>query len=179
MTCSQPRIGRIEAGAPRFLLRDAGHRPAPERAGERADGVVGQAEDLADLADGAAAAIADDGGGEAGALAAVSVVDVLDHLFAPLVLEIDVDVGRLAPFGGYEALEQEIDLLGIDLGDAEAIADDGIRRRAAALAENALRARKAHDVVDGEEVRRVFELGGDGELLVERVADVLLWMPFG
>ena len=119
----EPWIGRIEPGAPRLLLRDAGHRPAPQRAGERADGVVGQAEDLADLADRAAAAIADDGGGQAGALAAVSVVDVLDHLLAPLVLEVDVDVGRFAALGGDEAFEQEIDLLGIDLGDAEAITD--------------------------------------------------------
>ena len=105
----QPRIGRIEADAPRLLLRHAVHRPAPERAGERADGVLRQAEHLADLADGAAAAIADDGRGQAGALAAVSVVDVLDDLLAPLVLEIDVDVGRLAALGRDEALEQEID----------------------------------------------------------------------
>ena len=109
-----------------------------------------------------------------GALATISSVDVLDHLLAPLVLEIDVDVGRLAPFGGDETLEQEIDLLGIDLGDAEAITDDGIRRRAASLAKNAFRSRKAHDVVDGQEVRRVFELGGDGELFVERFLDILL-----
>ena len=140
-TCLQPRIGRIEPGAARLLLRHAVHRPAPQRAGERADRVLGQAEDLADLADGAAAAIADHGRGQAGALAAVLLVDVLDDLFAPLVLEIDVDVGRLAALGGDEALEQQIDLLGIDLGDAEAITDDGIRRRAAALAQDAFRAR--------------------------------------
>jgi hypothetical protein len=30
----------------------------------------------------------------------------LDHLLAPLVLEIDIDVGRLAAIGGDEALEQ-------------------------------------------------------------------------
>ena len=98
-----------------------------------------QAEGLADLADGRAAAIGDDGGGDAGALAAVFAVDVLDHLFAPLVLEIDVDVGRLAPLRRDEALEQEIGAVGIDLGDAEAEADRGIGRRAAALAEDALR----------------------------------------
>ena len=41
-------------------------------------------------------------------MAAVFVVDVLDHLFAPLVLEIDVDVRRLAALGGEETLEEEI-----------------------------------------------------------------------
>ena len=58
----------------------------------------------------ASAAVGDDGRGEAGALAAVLLVDVLHHLFAPLVLEIDVDVGRLVAFGGEEAAEDEVDL---------------------------------------------------------------------
>ncbi len=38
----------------------------------------------------------DHGRGDPGAVAAVFLVDVLDHLLAPLMLEIDVDVGRLA-----------------------------------------------------------------------------------
>ena len=97
-----------------------------------------QAERLADFADGRAAAIADDGGGDAGALAAVFAVDILDDFLAPLVLEIDVDVGRLAPLRRDEALEQKIGAVGIDLGDAEAEADGGIGRRAAALAEDFL-----------------------------------------
>ena len=33
--------------------------------------------------------------GDPGAVAAVFLVDVLDHFLAPLMLEIDVDVGRL------------------------------------------------------------------------------------
>ena len=33
-------------------------------------------------------------------------VDVLDHFLAPLMFEIDVDVGRFAAFLGQEALEQ-------------------------------------------------------------------------
>ena len=74
-------------------------------------------------------------------MAAIAVVDVLDDDLAPLVLEIDVDVRRLATVGGDEALEQEIDAGGIDLGDAEAVADRGIRRRAAALAQDVLRSR--------------------------------------
>ena len=76
-------------------------------------------------------------GGDAGAVAAVFLVDVLDHLLAPLVLEIDVDVGRLVALGRDEALEEEVGALGVDLGDAEAVADGGIGGRAAALAEDA------------------------------------------
>src|SRR5215211_3055572 len=120
----------------------------------------------------AAAAIGDHGRGKAGAVAAIALVDVLDHLLAPLVLEIDVDVGRLAPLGGHEALEQKIDALGIDLGDAEAIADHRIGGGAAALAQDTLRAREPYDVVHGQEVRCIVELGRDGELVIERTTDV-------
>ncbi len=88
-------LGRIEPGAAGIGAVDAGIRPAPDIAGERADRVLGEAEGLADLARGRARAVGDDGGGDAGMLAAVFLEDVLDHLLAPLVLEIDVDVGRL------------------------------------------------------------------------------------
>ncbi len=53
-------------------------------------------------------------------MAAIALIDVLDHDLAPLMLEIDVDVGRLAALGGDEALEQEVDPRRIDRGDAEA-----------------------------------------------------------
>ena len=78
---------------------DLARPPAPDRARQRRDAVVRQAERLADFAHGRARAIGDDGGGEPGALAAVALVDVLHHLFAPLMLEIDVDVGRLVALG--------------------------------------------------------------------------------
>ena len=160
-------VRRIEPDATRVLLRHRLRRPAPQHAGERADGVFRQPERLADLADGAAGAVADHGRREAGAMAAVAVVDVLDHDLAPLVLEIDVDVRRLAAVGGDEALEQEIDARGIDLGDAEAVAHRGIRRRAAALAQDALRAGETDDVVNGEEIGRVIERGDQREFVVE------------
>ena len=53
---------------------------------------------------------------------------------------------------------------------AEAEADGGIGRRAAALAEDAARAREAHDVVHGEKIRRVAERGDQLELVRERLA---------
>ena len=46
--------------------------------------------------------------GERGAIAAVLAVDVLDHLLAPLVLEVDVDVRRLVALLADEALEQHV-----------------------------------------------------------------------
>ena len=133
------RAVRIEAAALDRVRRHGAAAAAPDRRGQRADGVFGQAEGLADLADRRAAAIGDDGGGDAGAFAAVFAVDILNDLLAPLVLEIDVDVGRLAPLRRDEALEQQVGAVGIDLGDAEAEADRGIGGRAAALAQDALR----------------------------------------
>ena len=91
----------------------------------------------------------------------------MNDFFAALVLEIDVDVGRLASLGGNEALEQEIGTVGVDFGHAEAEADGGIGGRATALAEDALRARETHDVVDGEEVGCVLQLGDQTELMLE------------
>ena len=81
-------------------------------------------------------AITNQRGRKAGAIAAIFVVDVLDHLFAPLVLEIDVDIRRLAALFGDEAVEQKLIARGIDFRDAETIADGGIGRRAAPLAQD-------------------------------------------
>ena len=105
-------------------------------------------------------------------LAAVFVEDVLDHLLAPLVLEIDVDVGRLAALRRDEALEEEVGALGAHVGDPEAIADGGVRRRAASLAENFLRAGELHDVADGEEIGLVSELLDDLQLVLDRCDDL-------
>jgi hypothetical protein len=55
---------------------------------------------------------------------------VLDHLLAPFMFEIDVDVGRLFAFLADEAFEQQAVLGGVDGGDAKDIADGGIGRRA-------------------------------------------------
>ena len=124
-------------------------------------------------------AIADDGGGEAGALAAVFVVDVLHHLFAPLVLEIDVDIGRLVALGREEAAEDEIAYDGFDLGDLKAVADHRIGGRAAALAEDfELVAGEVDDVVDGEEVGRVaFSSAMSLSSLVTAIASTIWGMP--
>ena len=54
---------------------------------------------------------------------------------------------------------------GIDGGDAEAEAHGAVGGRAAALAKDGLLPRKANDVIDGEEVARVIELGDQRQLL--------------
>ena len=86
-------------------------------------------------------AVADHGRAQRGMVAAIGVEHPLHHDLAPLVLEIDVDVGRLAALLGDEALEQKIVAVGIDRGDAEHVADGAVGGRAAALAQDVLRLR--------------------------------------
>ena len=88
------RAGRIKA-----CLRDLGRRnvippTAPDTTGERGGNILRQAERLADFAHGRAGPIRDDRCRQGGPLAPVAPIDILDHFLAPLVLEIDINVGR-------------------------------------------------------------------------------------
>src|SRR5205807_3490093 len=124
-----------------------------EARGHGIDHVEAEAHGFTYVAYGAAAAVGDDGGGHAGAVAAVFGVQVLDDLFPPLVLEVDVDVGRLVAGGADEPLEQQVDPGRVDRGDAKAIAHRGIGGRPASLAQNSPRPGELYQVIDGEEVR--------------------------
>jgi hypothetical protein len=112
-------VGGVEAGLGDVVEPQPLAAVAPDGLGEGVHGIGREAHDLADLAHGTLGAVADDGGGQRRVVAAVAAVDVLDHLLAALVLEIDVDVGRLVALGRDEALEQEVDAGGVDGGDAE------------------------------------------------------------
>ena len=104
--------------------------------------------------------------------AAVLLVDVLDHLLAPLVLDVEVDVGRLGALAREEALEQQAQADRVDGGDAQAVADGGVGGRAAALAEDALLAAEADDLPHRQEVAAVVQLVDQGQLLVELAGDL-------
>jgi len=165
----QMRIGEVEAGVVRALLLQLGVHMPPDGRGEGAAHVFGKPHHLADFADRRARAIVDHGRGDPGAIPAVFLVNVLDHLLAPLMLEIDVDVGRLAPLLGDEALEQEIAGRRVDRGDAKTIADRAVRRRSAPLAQDRGPQRTCiiDDVVDGQEIAREVELLDQRELIFE------------
>ena len=70
----------------------------------------------------------DDGRGDPGAVAAVLLVNVLDDFFAPLMLEIDVDVRRLLALFGDEALEQKLVGRRVDRREVQALTDRAVRR---------------------------------------------------
>ena len=95
-------------------------------------------------------------------------IDVLQHLLAPLVLEIDVDVGRLVALARDEALEQHgRPALRIDRSDPR-----GSSRRAN-WPQNRVPGKEcpergeSDDVVHGEKVQLVPKLGDEGELVLE------------
>src|SRR5271154_28035 len=133
---TERRIGGIKPYRAHTILADRRCLLAPGGPVESGDDVVREAEDLSRFADRRTHAIGDHSGGEARALATIVIIDILDHLLAPLVLEVDVDVRRLVALGRDEALEQKIEVRRIDLSDPEAIADCGIGCRAAALTED-------------------------------------------
>ena len=165
------RVVGIEPGLVDLLAGDVGAPTAPLRRGEPGGDVLGQPQRLAGLADGAARPVMDHGRGDAGALAAIGPVDPLDHLLAPLMLEIDVDIGRLAPLLRDEAREEQGVLGRIDRGDAERVADGRIGGRAPALAENALAFGELDDLADGQEIAGIVEPADQDELVVDLLLD--------
>src|SRR5215831_2876021 len=96
--------------------------------------------------------------GEPGALASVLFVDVLDHLFPALVLEIDIDIRRFVTRRRDKSLEQQAARDGIRLRNSQTVTDDGVRRGSASLAEDLLFFCELHDFMNGQKVRRILPL---------------------
>ena len=84
------------------------------------------------------------------------------------MLEVDIDVRWLIALTRDEALEEQSRAtLWIHGGDTEAIAHAGIRGGTPALTQNALATRVADDVVNGQEVRLVTQIGNQSELVLD------------
>ena len=111
-----------------------------------------------------------DGGGKACAVAAILAVDVLNHLLAPFMLEIDIDIGRLFALFRNEAIEQQLVLGGVDTGNFEAITHGRVGSRTAPLAQNGRinAARIVDDILDGEEVPRQLQFADQCQFAFKR-----------
>ena len=83
------------------------------------------------------------------AVTAIAPEDILQHLLAPVVLEIHIDIRRLIAFSGHETREQHVAFGRVQLGDAQRKADRRVGRRTAPLAENCLLSGETNDVVNG------------------------------
>ena len=89
-------------------------------------------------------------------LAAVLARHVLDDLAAPPLAEVDVDVGQRHALGVQEALEDEVELDRVDVGDAQAVRDEAAGGRPAPRPDrDALLPRVPDEVPDDQEVARV------------------------
>ena len=98
---------------------------------------------------------------------------VFDHLAPPLEAEVEVDVGHRHPLGIEEALEQQVELEGIDARDAERVRDQRAGGGAASRAHgDAAVLGGLDEVVDDQEVPGVAGAGDDVELVLETLLHV-------
>jgi hypothetical protein len=97
----------------------------------------------------------------------------LHHDLAPFVLEIDVDVGRLATFLRHKPFEQQVVSFRIDRGDAKHVADRGVGRGPASLAQDVLAAREANDGIHRQEVGGVLQPLDQPEFVLELGPDLV------
>ena len=127
----QPGEAAVERQVARHVARIAG----VERLGQPIDPLERKAERLRHLAHGIAGSIRDDRADHGGVIGAVLVVQVLDHLLAPVDVEVDVDVGQRARLVD-EALEEELVLDRVDLGDPQAVGHDRVAGAPPSLADD-------------------------------------------
>ncbi|CAE6869415.1 hypothetical protein R69658_08058 [Paraburkholderia aspalathi] len=130
------------------------------------------AERLARLAQRAARAVCCHRSRQRGAIAPVLAVDVLDDFLAALVLEIHIDIRRLAALFRDEPLEQHRRARRIHLGHAESKAHGRIGRRATPLTQDALAAREPDNVVHRQKVPLVTQIPDQRKF----VFDLLLYL---
>ena len=150
--------GRRQVGLDRLV---AGHQPDRQVARDAIELLLGEAERAPRVAHRHARPVGDHVRGHGGAARAVAFVHVLDHQLALIARrQIQIDVGH--PVGGVvgggdallrqEAFEQQIHPHRIDGGDAEDVADGGVRGRAPPLHHDPARPREPDDVPDDQEV---------------------------
>ena len=89
------------------------------------------------------------------------------------MLEVDVDIGRFVAFLGQEALEQQVDAIGVNGRDPEAVANGGVGGGTAPLAQDRARPREPNDVVDRQKVGCVVELLDQPELVLHAGLDAV------
>ena len=101
---------------------------------------------------------------------AVLVHDVVDDLFAAVILKVHVDVRHLLALHVEESLEDEAVRKRVDIGNAEAVEDEACRGAAAHGEEYVALVHELRDVPDDEEVVGEVGLPDDFELVVETSA---------
>ena len=100
------------------------------------------------------------------ALAAIALGDVFDHPVAVVLTEIDVEVRHRHALGIEEALEQEPEAQGVEVGDLQRPGDHGAGARAAPRPDrDAIRLCAPDEVGDDQEIAGKFHRDDDIELI--------------
>ena len=105
-------------------------------------------------------------------IAAVLAIKILNYFLAPLMFEVDVDVRRFAALAAHEPLEEHVHPLGVDGGNAEAVADGRVGGRAASLAEDAPPPGESNQVPNREKIRLVMQFRDQLQLVLQQPADL-------
>ena len=161
------RIVRIEAGFANAIAMDGSAVPPCEYTGQPIELGEIESERATDIPHRAFRTVSDQCRRKCCAIAAVFPVDILHHVFASLVLEIDIDVRRLVALLADEALEQHLHARRVDFGDVERVANSRIGRRSASLAQDVFRARERDDVLHRQEIGLVPEFGNERQLVLD------------
>ena len=130
-----------------------------------------QAEHAADVAQGGARLERAEGDDLRHPVGAVAVADVGDHLVAPVLAEVDVEVRHRHALGVEEALEQQAEAQRVEVGDVQAPGDDRAGARAAPRPDrHAVGLGPLDEVGDDQEVARELHLRDDVELVGQPLA---------
>ena len=136
--------------------------------GDAVDVAVGHVEGAAAVLDGGLGGHGVEGDDLRDLLAAVLAGDVVDDLAAAVHAEVDVDIGHGDALGIEEALEEQLVLERIDVGDLHGVGDERAGGGAAAGADgDAVVAGVLDEVPDDEEVAGVLHLLDDVDFEVE------------
>ncbi len=128
------------------------------QSGQTAKRVVIKAERFANFARRRAAAISDDVCRHRRAKFSVALVNILNRALALVAArQIEIDVRPFAALFGKKAFKQKLHADRIDGGDAEAVTDGAVCRRAASLNQNSLVLTKLDDVPNDQEITFEFE----------------------
>ena len=112
-------------------------------------------------------------GAQTRTLPAIAVIDVLDHLFAALMFKIDINIGWLVTRLRDETLKHHRADFGADRGNTKTIAHHRIGRRSAPLTQDTAVAGELYNIIDGQEIRLVFQFGDQGQFMRQHAAHLV------
>ena len=173
-------VGRIKAGLGQPLRQLLHAVTRVENVSDFLHPVEREPKDLRHIAHGRSQPVGDHLGRQRRPVPPVGFIDILDHLLAAVVLEVDVDVGRLAAFAADEPLEEHVQASRIDRRDPQAVADSRVGCRPPSLAKDAPPPGKSHDVKHREKVGLVTEFGHERKFVLDERPHLVwnaVWVP--